>query len=381
MAMKISLFECTRMMDEEVQTDALKTMEAIAGKAEPSVLIVHNAIDGISTAVLAIAGGFEGDIYSAPAESVTNELLQPYKHIYMSDIGISRDLFMRLISQGKDIHIYDHHARNSFIMKYEGSVMDPRRSSTRIFFEERWKNRFLFPETVEEFVNSVDIVSRWQLDDPRFQRAARILHLYYGLYEKSKLSYGMLYKDGEFGNLRDTAYLMTCVDRLLKPQPNFFTKEDFDIINSEIRKLNKCFRNTMKTISYRTDGIRRRFAVCKVFGNPSLILDRILKRSRNLSYVIGIGEINQGMAKVSARSRDVSIDLNRLEGFEGHPTAAGAIYTVKKAHALLYNKKLYIGTERNQQPYRWEDRPSLKERSKRGAPPRRLRERMNADDI
>lgn len=375
LAQPTSTAQFTPTSDDESVTDPIKLMKSLVGKGEQSVLIVHNAIDGLSCAVLAIAGGFRGDVFSYPAESISEDLLKPYKQIYMADIGISESLFTKLNSSGKDVHIYDHHARNSFAGRYDGSVMDPRRSSTRIFYDEYGKGRFLFPETVNEFVDGIDVVARWQLNDSRFQKAVRFLHLFTGLSDSSKASCGVLYSNKEFNDLRDTEYVKTCVERLRHPLPHFFSEEDFAIINSENRKMDVCFEETMETISYRTDEVGRRFAVCRVHGNTSLILDRILKKASFISYVIGIGDVYRGMVRVSARAKDVSVDLNQLEGFEGHPTAAGALYTPNKAKALLYNKKLFVGVKRDQKPYRWEDRPSLKERAKRGAPPRRLRQR------
>lgn len=328
------------------------------------VLIVHGGIDGIASAVLAIANNYPADIYFLSANEIKPQSFSRYKYMTIVDMAISEEQLKEIIQSGKVVRIYDHHSRNHYINKYPGCVMDSRSCATKLFYiNELFLNH---NPCSERFVEMVDIVDRWQVFDEAFDECIKLLHLFNGTVDKankaisnpssksnqkpiSHLASKCLYKNGKIQPSKYFEFINLCETKLLmlpnKPFP--FTIEEISIIEDEEKKLHDDYIRTYITIQIRMDEYERLFGLCEIHGNPSIVLARILKRNLDMDYIIAYEQSSGPYTRVYARSRDVDVDMNKLKGLEGHPTASGGMIKTTFINDLKTNKIHYIASEKS----------------------------------
>lgn len=328
------------------------------------VLIVHNGIDGIATAVLAIANNYPADIYFLSANKIKPQNFSRYKYMTIVDMAIPEKQLKELIQSGKVVRIYDHHSRNYYINKYPGCIMDSRSCATKLFYtNELYLNH---NPCSERFVEMVDMIDRWQVFDERFDECIKLLHLFNGTIDKadkaisnassksqqtpiSHLASSCLYKDGKIQPSKYFEFIDLCETKLLMlSNESFpFTMEEISIIKDEEKKLYDDYIRTYITIQIRMDEYERLFGLCEIHGNASIVLARILKRNLDLDYIIAYEQSSDPYTRVYARSRDVDVDMNKLKGLEGHPTASGGIMETTFIDDLKTNKIHYITSEKS----------------------------------
>ena len=95
------------------------------------------------------------------------------------------------------------------------------------------------------------------------------------------------------------------------------------------------------------DEYERLFGLCEIHGNASIVLARILKRNLDLDYIIAYERSSGPYTRVYARSRDVDVDMNKLKGLEGHPTASGGMLKTNFIDDLRAIKIHYIASEKS----------------------------------
>ena len=66
-----------------------------------------------------------------------------------------------------------------------------------------------------------------------------------------------------------------------------------------------------------------------------------------MDYIIAYEQSSGPHTRVYARSRDVDIDMNKLKGLEGHPTASGGMIKTTFINDLKTNKIHYIASEKS----------------------------------
>ena len=326
------------------------------------VLIVHGGIDGIASAVLAIANDYPADIYVLAANDIHIRNFFRYTYITIIDMAISEEQLKCMIENGKIVRIYDHHSRNHYINKYPGCIMDSRSCATKLFYtyEERLKHN----ACTDRFVAMVDKADRWQVFDDDFDECVKLLHLFNGTIEAankaiaissaksqpkpiSYLASKCLYKNGKVQHDKYFDFVNFCETKLLMipKEPFPFTMEELAIIGDEEKKIHDAYIRTYLTLQIRMDEHERLFGLCEIHGNVSIVLARILKRNLDMEYVIAYEQTSDTYTRVYARSRDMDVDMNKLRGLEGHPTASGGMVETTFIDALKTNKIHYISSE------------------------------------
>lgn len=326
------------------------------------VLIVHGGIDGIASAVLAIANNYPADIYFLSANEIKSQSFSMYKYMTIVDMAISEEQLKEIIQSGKAVRKYDHHSRNYYINKYPGCIMDSRSCATKLFYiNELFLNH---NPCSERFVEMMDMVDRWQVFDEAFDECIKLLHLFNGTIDKankaisnasskskhiSHLASKCLYKNGKIQPSKYFEFINLCETKLLMlPNKSFpFTMEEISIIEDEEKKLHDDYIRTYITIQIRMDEYKRLFGLCEIHGNVSIVLACILKRNLDMDYIIAYEQSSGPYTRVYARSRDVNVDMNKLKGLEGHPTASGGMIKTTFINDLKTNKIHYIASEKS----------------------------------
>lgn len=344
--------------------------------SEKSSLIVHNGLDGIAAAIVAIIYGFDGDIYAVTAQGISVEtMIRPYKDSIIVDLCLPRDSLMKEM-RNNDISVYDHHGRNSYIGSLYKCKFDPRRCASQTYYEFEYALYLERMKSVELFLHLVDLIDRWQVDSPDFDEAVSLLHLFNSSTEvkineinkinetneiseinknsnsisfipsTSSTSSTLIYRSCEIlpGRFEDflsriTFKLMFIHDDNIESLP--YSIEERSMIDDEYRKFYEDVKKTKKTLDARIDSLMRGFAFCRIYGNVSLVLATLLKEYEGLSYIIAY-EYYGKYARLYGRSRSIDVDLNGIEYLEGHPTAAGGMIGYQELQKILRNKSLSL---------------------------------------
>lgn len=326
------------------------------------VLIVHRGIDGIASAVLAIVNNYPADIYALSANEIRPSSFSSYKYITIIDMAIPEEQLKEMIDGGKVVRIYDHHSRNHYINRYPGCVMDSRSCATKLFYTH--EETFEHTPCSDRFIEMVDIVDRWQVFDGEFDTCIKLLHLFNGMIARanktiasvssksqgkfnSYLASKCLYKAGKIQPSKYFEFINVCELKLLiiSQEPFPFMMEEIAVISDEEKKLQNAYIETYITMQIRMDEQDRLFGLCEIHGNVSIILARILKRNLDMEYVIAYEQTSGLYTRVYARSRNMDVDMNKLKGLEGHPTASGGMVKTTFIEDLKTNKIHYIPSE------------------------------------
>ena len=303
------------------------------------LLLVHSGIDGIAAAVLAIASNYGADIFAASANVLNKYKMMKYDIITIVDMAIDEAMLKELIACGKTVRIFDHHARNHFINHYENCIMDSRFCATKIFYDN--DNVLVHSKAADKFIEMVDLVDRWQVFDKKFDWALQILHLFNGMYDKKSSKYWIV-RDNKHINNKYYSFIDSCVNKLLFTDDFRFQIDDRLIIDAENKKIDDDYNSTLCSLQVRIDSRNRIFGLCEKFGNPSIIMARLLIRNADLNYLIAYEATDEDRTRVYARSRNIKSDMNELAGLEGHPTAAGGLLNTSFVRRLVENRIRYI---------------------------------------
>ena len=115
------------------------------------------------------------------------------------------------------------------------------------------------------------------------------------------------------------------------------------VISKEKEKLDVNYYSSLLTLQMRRDKLNRLFGICSVNGNKSLVLEKVLRSCREMKYIIGYENRKTEMIRVYARAAYDDVDLNQLEGLEGHPAAAGGMF--KRSFINDFIKSKYMSLE------------------------------------
>ena len=300
-----------------------------------TALIVHGGIDGLAAAVLAISNGFPADIYVS--NWVDYNLISKYSDVVIVDMAIPK----KIMRKADNVRIYDHHARNIFINNYPQCIMDSRYSSSMLFYQ----HECLKSENANQFVELVELIVHWKYDNSHFNKALDLMHLFNGSITENCAC--MVFSNNE---LHDTIYkefIDTCVTSITLKSEFEFSISDRIIITNEKDKLREAYENTLFSLQYRKDAEDRIFGICNVHGNKSMVLDMMLNNCRDLKYVIGYEKIENDNVRLYARSKGY-VDLNDIDGLEGHPSAAGGIIKLQKLNDILQDASTSFAIKKNQ---------------------------------
>lgn len=297
------------------------------------LLVVHCGFDGLAAAVVAIGCGFDGDIYSTKANTVDEEMLSRYDDIAIVDMTVPLELMQSHSSSL--IRVFDHHVRNTTYNRFPGSVVDPRYSSSQLYYEAEWKS---YPE-FDHFIRLVELVVHWKQTDSHFNEAIDLLHFYTSHVTRNTPNFTdrleLIYTCSAVAPSTFKSFIERMTNVLLIRDGRFDVadririQQEKDILE---RNCEKADRSLLK----RKDALGRKYGLCYTSGNRSLVLMELLKRHHSIEYILGYQRIPQ-MVRIYARSR--TVDLNEYEGLEGHPQAAGGLYTLERFDELLREGK------------------------------------------
>lgn len=296
-------------MSEDIWLDFKKPSELI---------IVHCGLDGIAAAISAIVDGFKGDIYTTQANVIDMKLLDKYGSITIVDTVLPREEMMKR----KNVVVYDHHIRNIWINEFPLSEMDARYCSSRIFY----KNRCMRNECLEDFLSLVELIVHWKRNSNRFNNAIELVHLFEGLCATPARVNEKIYSNTEIINSKYKHFISSCYMNIVMRSKFEFSIADKFVISKQKEKLDVSYYSSLLTLQMRRDKLNRLFGICTVNGNKSLVLEKVLRSCEEMKYVIGYENRKTEMVRVYARAASDDVDLNQLEGLEGHPSAAGGMF-------------------------------------------------------
>ena len=300
------------------------------------ILISHTDLDGLGSIVL--AKYFElpfDEIYSWDYEfeeiPQCKTIMESADEIIIADLSISEAAFDHLVSMGKKVVIYDHHATSSWLAKKLGSVHDESRCGTKIFFEEYVAPLVgRFKPIVREFVELVDVYDRWVLESP-LRPEAENLQRAWSAYASWNSPDNMVRHDR----------FITQMIRKFDTYDHFcwnVTEENY--INTAIQKEEKSFQDALACMQVRIDNQGRKFGVWKAWGRISSTASKILNRPENtFDYVICLQDSPDNWGKVSFRCLEGKFEVTKLASVGGHLAAGGTNLTPDEA-TLFWNNNM-----------------------------------------
>lgn len=311
------------------------------------LLITHTDLDGIAAALLAYRFSIVSDIYSWANGYTSEEIIfssdksnKSYKYdkIYVVDRAIPEEILS--LSTLPDITILDHHACNRYIEKYPTCICDTSRCGTRLLWEEVIKPRFTiedsYESTIEDFVLSVDAYDRWIDTSEYFEKGLNLNRIFEYFVEYSTIKSELILKDGciqksKFSQLieklnsliinsSEYGYIELECEMKNETGENFISAILTEMKNRERKNYNR----TLQTLKIREDEDGNKFGIIEGLQQSSLVANKIIKENPSLMYVLIYYQNN--LTKLSARSNKDKFDLNNLNGFHGHPGAAGGCF-------------------------------------------------------
>ena len=358
-----------------------------------SSLITHVGIDGIAAACIAIANHYDGDIYAVGSEGIQIEtMIEPYFFVTIVDLSITKAQLMEHF-YSHNFSIFDHHARNSFLNQYENCFMDPRSCACKLYYNHHASVIYPANNVIKHFVDLVDVIDRWQFDNPLFDESRKLFHLFTAMM-KSNIHFQkrLIYSKGQVMNTRFKPFIEAMLKKLsygfhtsssaLDKQTRErresssafkYSSLELEMIRREEAQLETDYLEALKTLQFRVDDRRRIFGVCKSIGNVSLVSNEMMKRHPDIKYILLYKEIDKKISQISARSRSIDIDMNELDGLEGHPLAAGAYMSSDFIRDFIENRNAYLATVKHTTA----QAPPMRIRRTRGAPPSQLIQRIN----
>lgn len=327
-------------------------------------LIVHNGIDGIAAATLAAADNYEGDIYAVGSECIDiKKMIDPYDFVTIVDMAL-KEKDMKYASNRCILFIYDHHVRNSYVTKYENCIIDTRSCASKLYYENKHQTIYGTNKTMEEFIALVNVFDRWQFDSPLFEESVKLFYLFQRLTRDGPRG-GMIYSKGNLLPSRFQGFISSMSIKFML-ESLAYTVDEKIMIDECIQRFRHDYIVTLQHLQFRLDERGRIFIFCAAIGNISLICNELLNKHKDAEYVVVHHETIKGFTRFSARSRGVDVDMNELEGFEGHPAAAGCFIEEAVAREIIRDRTRYFKTIKftnHAHP------PPMSVRRTRGAPP------------
>ena len=369
-------------MNRAVPDDSRCSLSPFTEQAFASVnssLITHVGIDGIAAACIAIANHYDGDIYAVGSEGIQIEtMIEPYFFVTIVDLSITRAQLMEHF-YSHNFSIFDHHARNSFLNQYENCFMDPRSCACKLYYNHHASVIYPANNVIKHFVDLVDVIDRWQFDNPLFDESRNLFHLFTAM-TKSSIHFQkrLIYSKGQVMNTRFKSFIEAMLKKLsygfhTSSSAFKYSSLELEMIRREEAQLEADYLEALKTLQFRVDDRRRIFGVCKSIGNVSLVSNEMMKRHPDIKYILLYKEIDKKISQISARSRSIDIDMNELDGLEGHPLAAGAYMSSDFIRDFIENRNAYLATVKHTTA----QAPPMRIRRTRGAPPSQLKQRIN----
>lgn len=294
-----------------------------------SLLITDSDLDGLGSAVLSKVFGIKYDEIklSTPRNMNTEEMMtfiEPFDYIVVADLSFDEEHMRAIQNKNKHIVVYDHHITSSYLNnpeKYPGSISDPSRCGTKIYYSEYIvkprRGRFTLPAL--RFVNLVDTYDRWLKNDAKYWEDACKLNRVYLYHRKEPWKFIEIYTEK------------------LKQRRLEFDEEDerkSECIINSIKAAYAYSERWMKVYPWKEGGnyaITYHTGYCSDVGSD-------LVNNYKLNFVVMIDTVS--FMTVSVRSVE-EFDCTRFEGIKGHKNAAGGKFPSKFLEDVYEGKDMF----------------------------------------
>ena len=262
------------------------------------VLITHTDLDGLGSAILAIADGLVDQVYCWNNGFIDHA-------VFKGNTVTVTDLFI----DQPNITIYDHHK-----IAVKNGISDSSRCGSRLYYEEVITNH---NRNRDKFIHLIDTYDRWQDRNRDFNEALDLARLCEAI---TKRENALIYDH----KLLNTSYKQF-IEMMLQQLHNWrLTPQQIRIIDAVKAKENAVYDEAMRSVKVRVDSKGHKFAIVCMNDYVSQNANRYLREHPDTIYVIILYSTNR--RKVSARAVK-GFDLTTIKGLSGHPGAAGGLYS------------------------------------------------------
>lgn len=291
------------------------------------ILITHTDLDGLGSAILAIAEKLVDKIYCWNNNWTDQKVLGKGK-IIITDLSLP-------VEWTKRATVYDHHPASKDTT-FNG-ICDEKRCGTRLFYEE-YMTKPKHKIARDRFVYLVDIYDRWQPSEADFDQALDLNRLFNEMV--SNRSNCLLY-DGRLLNSPYKSFVQAMLKTL--EQKEFQLSPTLkETIEKARKKEDEAYIKALEKIQVRTDSQENKFAIARMPCYMNENTHRYLYEHEDVRYILNLGRNG-----ISARSIDDTFDLNRLQGMAGHPKATGGAYALYFINQLESGEIHELGYKQN----------------------------------
>lgn len=249
-----------------------------------------------------------------------------YEKIFITDIGLEKEIADQINDLGGNIYHFDHHETNIYASRYAFSTVEIQRNGistcgTELFYLYLKDNNLL---------KDTDLLKRFVEDTRAYDTWDWVKNNNVEANDLNKL----------FGIVGIDTYISKMVERLKKNNESIFDENDRYLIELHTQEENELIELSDKSLIIREkDGFK--FGI--VFGNKffSIIGNTLCNRHSELDYMLLIDPLN-----MKASLRSVKIDVSKIAesyGGGGHKYAAGFNLNEEKFKSLL---KIVINSDK-----------------------------------
>lgn len=249
-----------------------------------------------------------------------------YEKIFITDIGLEKEIADQINDLGRNIYHFDHHETNIYASRYAFSTVEIQRNGistcgTELFYLYLKENNLL---------KDTDLLKRFVEDTRAYDTWDWVKNNNVEANDLNKL----------FGIVGIDTYISKMVERLRKNNESIFDENDRYLIKLHTQEENELIELSDKSLIIREkDGFK--FGI--VFGNKffSIIGNTLCNRHSELDYMLLIDPLN-----MKASLRSVKIDVSKIAesyGGGGHKYAAGFNLNEEKFKSLL---KIVINSDK-----------------------------------
>lgn len=277
------------------------------------LLITHNDLDGIGSAVLAIHGqlGFDA-IYVWQYGVYDRRIIDNYDEVVVTDLSFPPDQVT------ENMTILDHHESSKWLVKdpYSRHKHNEKSCGTELFYKYYWPYDKVHSPVIDRFVELIRIYDTWQSDDRLFEIACDLNRCFFGMLEpKMDRNDVQVVKDGKLTKNAFTHFINSMFYTVFQLGLKSF------MFNGPQKKAIASVRSDEEraySFAHKTYKKHGNVGVVEVKGPfASYVGNRLLNEHKD----IDIAAITYPNGKyVSLRSRR-DYDLSSIKGYAGHKHA------------------------------------------------------------
>lgn len=239
-------------------------------------------------------------------------------YIIFSDITPTIELYNDLISQGKEVYIFDHH-KSAYdelnnIVPNDHYFYTTEKCGCKILFDALTYNK-RFKKCVYQYVELVDIADRF-VEESGLWKQSRDLH---------NIMFGYVnWRSNQDDTHKYLSYIQAQLDKFYSSKRFYFNDYEIDLAIKAEKKERENLLMARKSLSIRQDNSGNKYAYFELNSKGSYVANVLLKEYDNIEYCI-FNSIYEENSKVSLRSKngfDVST-IAVIHGGGGHSAAAG----------------------------------------------------------